>query len=276
MNAKPAPLPAAEWDFTAVPESELVACYLWEFARESQAVRDWFAARVKSKTYGLTIAAAYDLLLKEAATKPGTLREAMHVLHAREGLGAIRVPDWMRAASEHPGASRVLRHFPGPWQSLSEKDRKRFGACVFKRHNVSGTATNSVLRSQHETDGVGTLGHEGLASLRIDWRADDASLVQAFRAWLRANRPQGQRATKPGHWPRRFKMELSALGSARLLRYYGARDAGPLLAAHFPKSEPLADALSDESRAGVERHAARRAFHGFFPKEKPLFDRRKP
>src|SRR2546422_750019 len=48
------PFPRHEWDFDAVPDSELVACCYWEYARESKFIRNLRRRCAKAKVRGLS------------------------------------------------------------------------------------------------------------------------------------------------------------------------------------------------------------------------------
>lgn len=116
-------LPREEWDFSAVPDEELIACCYWEYARESAFIRDVKRRCVNPGWLKLTKSelwkhCGYDLERIQSIGYPSEVFLAGFFFNEAED----RKP-------RKPDAPPITGSFPGPWQSLEKAERKS-RACI--------------------------------------------------------------------------------------------------------------------------------------------------
>lgn len=122
----PASLPREEWDFSAVPDDELRGCCYWEYARESEFIRETLRQYRESLHTGFSrdaktsdaifarmdriqsIGDISNVIVCGCSFEPGTVWQSMD-------------PD--SANYRHREAPPVTGSFPGPWQSLSRGEQ---------------------------------------------------------------------------------------------------------------------------------------------------------
>ena len=115
-----------EWNFDEVPDSELVACCFWEYARESEFIRsalqqyrEWFLAgglwedersscgsdieRINSIVY------AAEVIVRGCAIPPVRKYQSL---------------DSSKSDYRHPHAPIISSSFPSPWLSLAREERR--------------------------------------------------------------------------------------------------------------------------------------------------------
>jgi hypothetical protein len=114
-----------DWNFSEVPDGELIGCCYWEYARESAFIRDtlhryreWFAEGGKRDKASDELFARTDriqsagrgaeMLLRGCAFKAGTVWQST---------------DPERENYRHPEAPPITGSFPDPWQTLSQGER---------------------------------------------------------------------------------------------------------------------------------------------------------
>jgi hypothetical protein len=117
MNTAAEPLPRVEWNFDGVPETELVACCFWEYARESAFIRDTVAV-FDEDTDKET----------EATTAIRTIRELNLLLF------------------DTPG--ELPRLFPKPWQELPPEVRTELMESVNYRPEPIRVCTDDAAAKQ--------------------------------------------------------------------------------------------------------------------------------
>ena len=115
-----------DWNFDAVPDSELAACCYWEYARESAFIRNTLHQYREWWLRG----GSWDA---RAKTLDVNLRKIQSIQYRSEVFlrGCAFPPDWSmqpddsnRPNYRHPQAPPLTGSFPAPWQSLSEIERK--------------------------------------------------------------------------------------------------------------------------------------------------------
>ena len=138
-----------DWNFDAVPDSELVACCYWEYARESAFIRDTLsryrkeipAGRlVKHGSDGRTRASASERKNRSAGTMAeGELPKSWKNLERIQSIGCHanvfvqgcaleagvrwQSKDQNKPNYRHPDAPPITPSFPAPWQSLAGPER---------------------------------------------------------------------------------------------------------------------------------------------------------
>ena len=123
------PLEPEDWDFSEVPNQELMSCCYWEYARESDFIRDtlrsyqkWWAAGGPRDKRGdalfrdmdkiQSIGNVSDVIVQGCSFRPGTVWQST---------------DPEAANYRHNEAPPITGSFPDPWQSLCGAERKYRG-----------------------------------------------------------------------------------------------------------------------------------------------------
>ncbi len=113
----------ADWNFDPVPDGELAACCVWEFARESAFIRklrqrcleSWQVAGLRDEALHAdlqkvqSIGYTADVFLSGFSFEPGTVYQSV---------------DEQAPHYRHPKAPPLTGSFPLPWQSLSQTERR--------------------------------------------------------------------------------------------------------------------------------------------------------
>jgi hypothetical protein len=294
----------SDWNFTAVPDKELVACCLWEYARESEFIWDLRQRCVQSWRAG----GHRDERLSVDLGKLHSVGPTVEVL-ARGFYFAPGDPhriDMQRNAS-------VTNSFPAPWQSLPDDERDSrvrvllgagwYPATPFERadcHDVWDIAKqakarwNKVMDAYHRVRAedpetseveltaqgklqpftgipVSILCEEGkeVTAIAINWaRFTNDEIVGHFRKWVKANRPKDVHRPdgKGRNKARDWRVALERLGIMRLLHAWKLRD--------MPIKCPEAWKLYGKREWYKERKRAGEMFRRLFPflakSERPL------
>lgn len=226
------PLHPHEWNFDKVPDSELVACCWWEYARESALMRK----TIDHHNYART-----DVPLK--------------VVKRLSSIG----PAWLTGVGSplrmFLGVMCPSAGFPRPWQSLSRVEKRnlvkeleeqpepvRSVRDIYEAVNTARALLNEAEARQTTyeeklfknrilpsipnrlsvmwLDGKSAVGVESVI-LDIGWRwHTNRQLVTAFERWLLDNRPKTApepKEKKAGHKRIDWRKKLRDLGVMRLL-----------------------------------------------------------
>jgi hypothetical protein len=253
------PLPRVEWDFDAVPNSELVGCCYWEYARESPFIRSLRQRCLENWRSG----GPRDEKLYADTDKLQRIGYASEVIIR----GFYFAPDDQHK-DRHPDAPRITGSFPKAWQTLSPDERAcrakiRTNRTViplvpFQRgdwHDARDIAewaearwseidaAYSRVRRANPDLSEATLIERGklqplpgipaslfwesgkevtVAAIRwADFSNDE--IVQCFRRWVKKARPQNLRPPdRRGHKPNDWRANLTRLAVMRLLSRFTA------------------------------------------------------
>jgi hypothetical protein len=120
-----AALPLEDWDFSEVPDSELIGCCYWEYARESNFIqrtlhryREWFLSGAKRNKASEQLFAAMDRIQ--------SIGDISDVIIRGCSFPAEMVWQSFDAEAEnyrHPEADPITGSFPATWQRLSPAER---------------------------------------------------------------------------------------------------------------------------------------------------------
>jgi hypothetical protein len=115
-----------DWDFSGLPDGELVGCCYWEYARESAFIREtlhryreWAAEGGKRDKASDELFARTDQI--QSIGYPAAV--FMAGCGFRPGRTS-QSEDPARSNYRHPDAPPISGSFPAPWQSLTEAERK--------------------------------------------------------------------------------------------------------------------------------------------------------
>ncbi len=190
-KAKPVPvrLDRREWDFSECPESELYDCWLYEFARELDWVRDFAATR---KEKALEYAALNSFLIFSQWPENPYLSVSQDE--------RLRLRRTVRPDEEELEASFV------GLDDISEGIKAQFRLVL----EQSG---RPILRSK--------TGRIQVSLFRIDYQFPDSMILRFVKSYLLKNRPSNIHPTE--HQARampdaRRKQQLRQLGMFRLVR----------------------------------------------------------
>lgn len=283
MGKNVAGLAFEDWNFEGVPSPELVACCIWEYARESPSI---CKAAGMARRAALPLNVSIGVLPKLVALNEGVTEET-----ATESMRPLQYSGlfW-------PVIMRLP--FPDPWLTLNRKQRERcmlnFRTWFTKPYSpIERWDDSNVLQQLQELvrensnqmgkfmakrmrgipaswDEVKTVlpsiitdnGFEHFL-IRIDWRdfTNDA-IADYFREWLKKNRPANvPNPKKTGH--RKYShVALRDLGVMRLMNFStvaGMKAHCPLAADHFNKPG------WESKHWSAARKRALRNFRAFFP-----------
>ena len=300
MASKHAALSPEDWDFSAVPKSELTACCYWEYARESAFIRDvrrrCRAARCQEMTNSqLTKHCGLDLERIQSIGHPSEVF-----------LAGFFFDEEVDRQPRHRGARAITGSFPAPWQTLSEAERKCRSRIRTDREAIplvpfqrgysffAADIARWCKKQRPEAQKTGRKLHPSLffagaeiGVFQIAW--DDFTndeLVTGFRAWVKGNRPEScPMPSGKGRKPGDVRAQLVRLAVMRLLSHHQA--SGIFTARHrddraFLESKQFAGQkwLSETKWNDARREAGhyfRRLFPFLPPEEKPLsWERRAP
>jgi len=290
-------LPRNEWDFSRVPDEELDACLIYEFARESVYIRDVYTRCHESSRSG-------------ADDPKGVLnRELLMIqtIHPREDvfLKGFTYPKPDEPQGErHPEAPPLTSCFPNPWLTIGDKERKyralirhwhdalaplerahwsgakdilqlaeNWKRCVFgyEREHGDKPGTREAACKHYDLPLVPPAsfysnGETLLFTIQWDLFTND-QLTSAFREWVKTNRPaQHPPPDNRGHKPKDLRAALKRLGIMRLLHMFTV--------AEMPTRCPEAAKLFVEPDCYKERKKVLPLFRRLFPflpeTDKPL------
>jgi len=290
-------LPRNEWDFSRVPDEELYACLVYEYARESAYIRDVYTRCHESSRSGV---GDPDGALNRELLKIQTIHPFEDVF-----LQGFTYPKPHEPQGErHEFAPPLTSCFPNPWQTIGDKERKyrafirhwydelaplerahwsdakeilrlaeNWQRCVFGYEQEHGykPGTRDAACKHYGLPLVPPAsfycnGETLLFSIRWDLFTND-QLTSAFREWVKRNRPpQHPPPDNRGRKPKDLRAALKRLGIMRLLHTFTV--------AEMPHRCPEAAALIVEPDCYKERKKALPLLRKFFPflpeTDKPL------
>src|ERR1035437_1808584 len=294
------PLTEVDWNFDNVPGDELVACCYWEYARESEFLRE-----LRKRCQKCQQSAGVDeALLHADLQKVQSIGYPAHFFLRgffcpTDGVLADALP--LKPGEVH----RVTGSFPKPWQSLSTEEREYrayvpprgivdfvqivpFQRGIFldakdivqtvtsqrwQRDSANEEArranprlTDEALTRQGKLqfpDICPSVIYESGAEhtvVQINWGLfTNEEIIQAFRQWVKANRPQDIPASdgKGRNKARDWRVALERLAIMRLLHEFRLRDMSTTC--------PKAWRLYGKRECYKERKRAGQMFHRLFP-----------
>jgi len=258
-----------EWNFDGVSEDELVACCYWEYARESEYIRERHQTHqelVRKQGYGLTVWGA--LPQHHGGISNAFLRPQDQAFISDSNFPApwmnlkckpktdIRDIEWTPLARGDWSEVRVLAHIYGEW----EREMLRLG----NPESLNAPKLPAVARCPYHVGGAES------CVVRINWgHFTNDELAAAFRKWVKANRPKDiPKPNKQGHKDISYRVDLEHLAIMRLLRCFSL--------AELRKQCPEAWKRYNNPNRRWQRDAekARARFHSLFPflsaKENPI------
>lgn len=235
MASKNAALSPEDWDFSAVPNAELAACFYWEYARESEFIREvrqrcrdprW---REMTNTQ-LSEHCGFDI---ERIQSIGYASEVF--------LSGFFFDEADDRKLRHRDAPAITGSFPAAWQSLSVAERKSRSQIRTDREAIplipfqrgysffAAEIAQWYKNQQPEAQKTGRKLHPSLffagaeiGVFQIAW--DDFTndeLVAGFREWVKGNRPEScPMPSGKGRKPGDVRAQLTRLGVMRLLSRY--------------------------------------------------------
>lgn len=289
-----------EWNFGGVPEGELAACCLWEYARESS-------------SFALSSARHAEMRQESCSGKPRVPDaepdpeyEAFLDAYWSSDEGYMRYYETLR---QHGGPAAL------PWQLLQAERRgelcrqvgvhevsqplapakQRQLEALWKanlvewepvRNQPGYDPDDDYMAWEESLPQVEEPGHDGephgetIVAFAVDFRKfSDKQIGEAFAAWLKANRPKDSpdptgRGHKPGDW----RARLTRLAVMRLLARFTAMDLVDTRRNRLPaiwKTKQFSGSKwADATKWHDARREAGRCFHELFPflppAEKPL------
>lgn len=277
------PLSALDWNFNSVPDSELVACCYWEYARESAFIR-----KLKKRWVAWN---GLDHCPDDIAQGINRIQEASPQVFVRlqSLLQCSSFPKAWQALAQHERDSLVNVDFvlPPAFQrsgSVTEAERlleqahervREFRAAEERVHQKYPGYGSGTLRRMgkwpHFNDCCSVLWDDGSEStlVRIAWEEfTNEEIVKEFKSWVDANRPSGKgdadhRGKRKG---KGFSSQLTWLGMMRLMHVH----AYTSIKAELPEAWPLYRS-ADWPRARKKALGVFRKFYPFLPaKDLPL------
>ncbi|MGB7747135.1 MAG: hypothetical protein WBN75_07600 [Verrucomicrobiia bacterium] len=311
------PLAEVDWNFDAVPDSELVACCYWEYARESAFIRElrqrcwehWQPLYLKGQWWN----EPEDREIHKDLQKVQSIGYPAEVFLR----GIACPPDGVLpdAPPLKPGeVYRTTGSFPKPWQLLTKEERtyrayvpprgivdcvqivpferalfldvKDIAETVETQRRLRDEANDRVRRENPKMteETICRLGKLQYPDIRptviyasgtektvveINWGVfTNEEIIQAFRKWVKANRPQDIRVPnrKGRNKARDWRVALERLGMMRLLHRFRRRE--------IEAKCPEAWKLYGKREWYKERKRAGEMFHRLFPflakSERPL------
>jgi len=289
------PLDKVDWNFDAVPDTELPACCYWEYARESVFLRELCRRCSEKRQSGGQV----DAILAADLWNLSRIGYAVEVFLP----GYFHSLEPFTTAQMTGNRALITGHFPHSWQTLSAEQRVfrarirtsreahslvpfRRGPAFFAKwiaefcetritgSSLSGKRLKAITGRGSGTSLPGVVpslfsaGSE-IGVFEINWaQFTNDEIVIGFRRWLKANRP-GQFAVpdrRGRNKARDWRVALERLGMMRLLHQFRLRD--------LPKAAPMAWKLYAKRDWYKERKRAGEMFHRLFPflsrSERPL------
>ncbi|MGI8964806.1 MAG: hypothetical protein ACR2H1_01825 [Limisphaerales bacterium] len=118
MKTDSAQTPVMEWDFSDVPNEELIACCFWEYARESAFIRDVRQRCSDPKWLEMTNSQGWEYVGDD-------IERIQSIGYPAEVfLRGFFFDERRNTGERHPHAPPITGSFPNPWQSLTETERK--------------------------------------------------------------------------------------------------------------------------------------------------------
>lgn len=238
------PPPETEWNFDDVPEHELAACCLWEYARESAV----FA--MSSRRHGEMMKELLGRKPQSPAPDPEYEEFLEAFWNTDEGyqrfyetirkLGGPSAPAWRKIVAARRAALSQQARMNQFCPALAPASRGNLEA-LWKANLVEWDS----LRQQPGYDANDDLtgcepslphrnepGHAGephgatSVAFTIEFRRfTDQQIIEAFTTWLKTNRPDDSPApTLRGRKLRDLRVALDRLGMMRLLHHFTLRE----------------------------------------------------
>lgn len=291
LNGNPihAKISEHDWNFdpARVDKTELVACCLWEYARESnsilkaaETVRTVYAnqgiARPESaerEAFRSTADAAFALLTKigfdisrwtvEQFPKPWqslekTEREKLaHVTTPEKGSPFQVSGDLYIASVLHGKATEANKAQQAAWLRLSQMDRdtisRRSQNAAELRKELAAPLPPLIVHGESGVDSF--IG-------QIDWRNFTNKEIKEFLCdWLIKNRPPEIREpSQRGHKPKDWRASLERLGIMRLMNRHSFDELTAIVPCEWLDKEKY----NDKTACMSEREKAVKDFHQFF------------
>jgi hypothetical protein len=207
-------LARAEWDFSSCPRSEIFTCWFYEYARESELLKER-VLQWRSKALGNTI----EDFLQLTGGKPDS---RFHPFHAAT---YPYLPSWPLA----PYLAAQQKDREAWHRSLFPTPEKEALAYLLEAHFWTRDLNENLMEAKERTGRYALrYGHLELVILQIDWYRPDSELVEMFSAFVESRRPgditpfddRGQNDPV-----RKKANELRYLSARRLLRHMTIGDA---------------------------------------------------
>jgi hypothetical protein len=119
------PLEVADWDFSGVPDDELIGCCYWEYSRESDFIcqtlrsyREWFLSGGSRNEQSDRLFASMDRI-----QSIGDISEVIIRGCSLPAAAVWQSENELAPHYRHPEADPITGSFPAPWQSLSREER---------------------------------------------------------------------------------------------------------------------------------------------------------
>ncbi len=226
------PLAEAAWNFEAVSDDELDACFYYEFARSSKLIRDgvegWrtnFSRRIEWRRTTLQTVKTNWFRAPQSPWKPGNLSMS-HVDDIDDGYSAAwganedaesLKPETLSKA--HPlvlDFVAAFEEFPStPWLQITDLDKRAEFAATWRVPDLQHCA-GAVGCSDHILEACDLQGlsawrevrrterapanasiKPGLHLFAISWNYEDDEIAAAVKAWCFKNRPPEYRTEEP-------------------------------------------------------------------------------
>jgi hypothetical protein len=256
MQSKP-----CEWDFSQIPKDEIEACCLYEYARESQSIVDYYDHR--------------DSFLSSSLMPKW--HESREFLHHRLifslpprfpgqpyfDCGWQEKPDAWRAI-----AKQLFAIYSKGWKTNPHEqhaDKKGFTI------GISPQFDSQLLKGEYPARVLDPkTGLEVLIAM-LDWNSfDDAEILNAFEQWVKANRPNGVGKHDRKGRPPKYINSLKRLGLLRLRHFFPFDD----ISNKAPVIWADEDKFLQPQECNRECMLTERDLHSYFPflpkGEKPM------
>jgi hypothetical protein len=148
-------LPPNEWDFTEVPDTELIGCCYWEYARESDFIRrtlhryrEWFLSGAERSKESERLFAAMDGIQSIGDVSDVIIRGCSFPAEMKWQTDDPDAENYC-----HPDADCITGSFPAPWLTLSNAER----ACRARTANYGKRLISPAIDRGHyfEAEDIG-------------------------------------------------------------------------------------------------------------------------
>jgi len=204
-----------EWNFEKVDRSELIAATLWEYARESQFIRDTIKLYVEWQKAGCRNDAPGYAALNAAL---GKLNAPLGKIQTTNLAGNRQALYVMLAPENDPDS------FPPPWTSLKPEATWQSLRPEAKAARLEVIASWPILHlvepvRRSPISLIGNTGNGENLLIEIAWKQyTDKQIIEAMPAFLKTNRPTTMpEPSERGHKPKDWANALRDLGVMRLL-----------------------------------------------------------
>jgi hypothetical protein len=275
-----------DWNFDNVPDDELAACCLWEFARESKSFAVSSARKVEREESlrldqlpNRTPNPDYEAFLESYWNCDEGYMAYYETIRNHGGpdsLPWLLIPAGLRQLLKKqvgvheldgPLAPAMRRQLEALWKvNLKEWKSVRNQPGYDPRED--GMAYEPSRSHMEEPGHAGEPHGETIAAFAIDFRKyNNKQICVALTDWLKANRPKDcPERSERGRKARDSRVALDRLGMMRLLHHFTLRE--------MPKRCPEASKAFEGYEWYKERKRARMTFQKFFPflpeTERPL------